>query len=525
MPITATKLIKATMIVAGLTAITGCATGGFQPPAFGSLVLEITDAPVENAVGRMQPGEVIAVHTVVASHAIVLEAPVDAAPRNLPEGLALAAFVTGRRGASSDLPDDPSKVLWCDVRETPTFAVNSDTCLADTDGDGRLDTRFTGQTAAAYVKFSMQTYRQIGEIGDVDVPYRDAGLSERPSRRIGYQLCPARSEGAPPSFSFVVEDRSWREGPRPCLFGQWADLDARDAVTLPGPMTVRLGEEGAFTLEGRFAAGTLDELRPGSPPANVGDPEAELARRMNNVREFVAGGLQPVGDPDIREGRLMRGDAFLTQAVEHGRTGRLVNRITRSTYFGIEADALEIGTPLYAAPLTSYASIMGISRGEVDVTWCAPVNRASDGQAPRWEAVCLPFGSGRHRWVESSSAFYVTALRFSSDSNVTDRPIVDEQPVDFGVVLERQMTFERWRGDRVEIAVRVGPRSEIAREAVSTRRIPRQADGSALVIMDGHRFRLTEPAAGGSNSTDVEYLGPVAPASAPEAKPADSVIR
>lgn len=172
--------------------------------------------------------------------------------------------------------------------------------------------------------------------------------------------------------------------------------------------------------------------------------------------------------------------------VTHTRTARILNEIRYTSPFGAEI-IIEAGSPARAEQLTlmmssNYAPTPRYANGANDpIEWCTI---PTDGQP-----VCIFWeGEEKARYISTyaSAALHVVTPSGASGM-VGPMPQIEEQDVDFGVTLTRDLIVEKWNRRGVDLLIRV-----LEDGVVGQARRRRVGWNQALLSVEfGASFRLT----------------------------------
>jgi hypothetical protein len=503
-----TRLVCAAAISSLLAA---CATTAPTPALRGHVPVEMTEAAPQRAEGVMEQGDVIAIHTLRARHAVVLEAPVEGPVRDLEAGTALAAAVISQPRGQTSLPENPRQVLWCDVRPGARAGFGYSDCFMDEDGDGRLDRGYIGENRGGAAQFGISLFRTPPAIAGeslVEAPVRPAEPDEHPETQIGFRFCGGDNIGGPLRFALVDAVRGgWSTPARGCSYGVWPDAEPGEQVRLSDGLTLTVAAQGdgfAYTLDGRFEPGPLGAVFDGRAPQLASNlPESSgLSPALAGLASLMESPLVGLEDPVVETGLVGRDQPFVSQPVRHRHTGVLMNRVRPLGLFQMGSDPLEVGTPMYGMPLVGGGALSAAAQGESGLTWCAP-RFGEDGEA--W-AICLPRSSQGHRWVRSERGFYVSGFSISNSTSMADTPSVEPSDVDFGVDLTRVVQFREWDADDVDLhlVIEAGADRFVIRDFA----VAREPDGSARFNAFGQWVRLTQPDPGDRRSARIELTEP-----------------
>lgn len=481
--------------------LAGLDAGGVAPGASrsaGHVLLELTDAPVTASEGFAERGDVIAIHQLRARHAITIDAPLEGISRDFEAGSVFGLLALGSERNTDEAPADPRLRVWCDM--TPDdrfFATSNRNCFFDNDADGQLDEAVMAQPLIGRVAMTLGSLRERRIIDPH--PYRTADPSQHPLGEVGYEFCEGDNIEAPARFAPVyraVGDDDWSSETR-CSLGLWPDEADRNRVQAGAlELSVTAEADGIrYAVTQRLAAEPVHVGGIGDAPEPIRTlgsrrEEAQSQRRSLNVEPLVA-----TGTATVTAGRFNDRAAFATLDVSYGATGRLLNEV-RQTSGWMRDDPLPVGTPLYGVP-------MGQLTGNSQMIWCAP--RREDEE---WDTVCFPTMGQTTFWLEPSRTFYVSSLRFPTDTPSASPPEVERVELDLGYVLQLEVYLLEWDRRDADVQVRLCGQSDTVRACDRMREInaTRRSDGSADVIVFGHRLRLSEPEDGSRRDVQVEIL-------------------
>lgn len=165
----------------------------------GSVILHVSETPVELVEGRLSRNEVIAIHELSTERGAVL---LENAARGMASSRAGAVLTTINAG--------PRTRLYCDLNARRALSGDFATCYEDQDGDGRLETRYLASTRTT----APSTFLIIAAPDTITpASYREAEAQELPIARFGFRTCAA---GRRPTFKLVVAmgDGEWSTGGR-----------------------------------------------------------------------------------------------------------------------------------------------------------------------------------------------------------------------------------------------------------------------------------------------------------------------
>jgi len=489
-------LYRLLAVGAATASLAACATTQATPNLRGHVLMEMSEAPPEAAEGLMTSGDVIAHHTIIASHAVVLEEPVDGPVRELEAGVALAAVALRQSRTNTNLPADPKQILWCDVRQGQRMGFGYSDCFMDEDGDGRLDKGYIGERRGGLSQFEIFSFREPPTVAGpsiVTAAVRPARADERPLTQIGLQFCNGDNENSPLRFAIVNAIRDgWSNPMGDCPFGVWPDGTPSSTIEINDDLRIDATPDSggfAYTLEGRFPAGPLSRAFRGRiPQLASADTQSASRASLANMLARMQSPLIATADAQVTPGEVTRDGAFASQPVRHRYTGVLQNRVRARGLLEIGAEPLEVGTLMYGMPLARSGFIVADASDDRFLTWCAPRSRGEGETMDVW-AICLP-NAGGHRWVRAPRPLYATSLTLSDSTSRADAPSVERQEVDFGVEMVRYMQFREWDDDHADIHVvlQAGP------DLYTIQRLeaPREAGGSARINAFGQWVSLTQ---------------------------------
>jgi hypothetical protein len=502
--------------------VAACASTPPTPALRGHIQMDMTEAEPSSTSGVLAVGDVIAVHTLRARHAVVLEGPVDGPVRDLEAGTALAAAVIDHARSQLDLPEAPNQVLWCDVRAGARLGFGYSDCFMDSDGDGRLDRGYIGENRGGDSQFGLTLFREPPAItGEslVDVAIRAAQPDEYPQTQIGFRFCSGDNRDGPLRFALVDAVRDgWSTPTRGCGYGVWPDAQPGPQIALADTMTLTISPEPegfGYTLDGRFETGPLGDALDGRRPQPISAmPEDSATAAVNRLQALMESPVVGLADVTVQTGEVGRDEAFASQPVRHRHTGVLLNRVRPLGLFQQGSEPLAVGTPVYGMPLFGPQTLSAAFSGSDDshLTWCAP-RSSGEGEERAFWAICLPRAPQGYYWVRSSRGLYVTGLSISDSSSVAEAPSVQRQEIDFGVPITRFIQFREWDANDadIHIVIEAGPERYLVRDVS----VPRAEDGSIAMNAFGQWVRLTQPDPRDRRRALVELTDP------PETEPAD----
>jgi len=444
--------------------------------------VEVIDAPLIAAAGVLKKGETIAQHTVRATDAVVVTEAVKGKHRDIPAGTALARV------------DAAGGPFWCDVRPTSRWSFGSLDCLADSNGDGRLDRLATGKPASTYFGLSVtRLYDEPKEQGR-SAAFRQASADERPKALIGYRYCEGDAIGAPPRFTSTLSvfGGEWDfELARGCAFGEWPDPADKSLVQVDRVrLKVAPGPDGiAYQVLDRIPPQAMALLVTGAPFRTAADAPTPEQAKEAKAAEMAQAVLVPAGAARLPAGPRAKGDVVLSVPVRHGVTGTLRNEVRPLGLFEMGKAPLPVGQPVYGVPMNG--------AGGAGVIWCALRSNGESGDKRRFNAVCLPRDGSGYRWLSAFPALLVTRLSYNPQvTSAATAPTVAQGPVDFGVALRLEYEFGAWRKDYADMAVYLRT-DDGESHRVGMVWAPRLKDGSGAVFpILGGALKLTPSADG-----------------------------
>ena len=480
---------------AGLEGRSNFVTG----PAANHMLLEITDAPIRAEQGVMTRGDVIAIHTLRAREAITIDTPMEGISRDFEAGSVFGLLALGSEPNADQAPEAPQRRAWCDM--TPDdrfFATSNRNCFMDRNGDGALDYAVMAQPRLGRAAV---TLGRLMEQRDMEPhPYRAADPGTHPLGEFGYQYCEGDNIAGPARFAPVYRapgEDDWPSDAR-CSLGVWPDASDPSRVDAGAlQLEITPAAEGlAYAVVTRLPAEPVYVGGSGDAPlpiSTLGTRREENRARVESLR------VQPLiadGPLSLEAGRYEGRAAFATLPVRYGATGRLMNEVRQASGW-VRDDPLPVGTPVFGIPMGNHAL-------NANMTWCAP-RREESG----WDTVCFPTIGATTYWMEPSRTFYTASLRFPADTSRASPPEVDRAETDLGYELRIEVFMLEWDRQDVDVQVRLCGRSPDGHEACDSHRevnATRTVDGSAEVMVYGHRLRLSQPEDGDRHSVQVDIL-------------------
>ena len=389
---------------AGDAAAQGGGGGGFvvvyvgpagpPPPLFqgleASMALEVTDAPPTVMEGDARLGDIVAIHQLRATDAIVLLAPVKGRRRDIPAGTVLvrARFVAV----------DSKAVVWCDIRPTGfTLSSFNHDCFEDTKGSGQLNKLWRADYRQGdFLGFATSGVDQGGDpVAPIAAPYRAAKPEERPTAFMGYKYCDGDDVTSPVRFRLTLgtdpDPTRWRLA-GDCRGGLWNDPADKSKVDVDGlHFVVSPAVDGAihFKAIDRIAPGPIGPLVRYAALRNV--PLDDDSRDAVLRSALVAAGPAPKVDV----GDVAVGDVFFSSPVKHGLTGTLLVRVRPTIgLFWPKGTAMPVGQPVFGVPSDA---------GPGDrIAWCAATKTATT-----YETACLnPVTDAYRSMMRTDQGYY-----------------------------------------------------------------------------------------------------------------------
>ena len=462
------------------------------------MLLEITDAPVQAAQGVMQRGDVIAIHTLRAREAIMIDAPLEGISRDFEAGSRFGLLAMFSEPNTATAPSAPQQRAWCDMSaDDRFFATSNRNCFMDRDGDGSLD--YAMMVEPRQGRAAVTLGRTMEQRTIEPLPYRMADADDRPTGEFGYQYCEGDNLTGPARFAPVYRatgDEGWPAQTR-CSLGSWPDPENPSRVNAGDlELDITPGEDGLiYAVVSRLSA---EPVYVGGGNGDVPTPIRELGTRQQESRARINAlrvrPLEANGALELEAGVFSEQAAIATLPIRYGATGRLRNEVRQTTGWGRD-EPLPVGTPVYGIPMGNH----GLN---ARMTWCAP-RREDDG----WDAVCFPTLGTTTYWLESHRSFYSASLRFATDSARASPPDVERTNVDMGYELRIEVFLLEWDRQDADVQVRLCGRTPSGLEDCNIHRevnATRSADGSAEVIVFGHQLRLSQPDSRDRHSVQVE---------------------
>lgn len=231
--------------------------------------------------------------------------------------------------------------------------------------------------------------------------------------------------------------------------------------------------------------------------------------------------LKSDGPPQTHPpGRIAIGDVLVSTPVRHALTGVLQWDVLRMDGLGGRRMAVPAGTEVFGMrtsmavrqPTTDWARRHG-APGTVlplndQTIWClVQAPRGADGKT-----ICLPMMGGIYRWVEAGPALYPSEITATSKSPMVSGVLVAPAPVERLPTMRRAVGFGGWTADGLLINTTIdgaGPTPIVLRRSV-----PREADGSVILRIQGGRLLLT-PVPEAPETAELSILTAPAPSAAP----------
>lgn len=498
-----------TLSAAAMT-LAACATTQPTPVLRGHVLMEMSATAPQPIEGTLAPGDVIAHHTIVSSHAVVLEAPVEGPVRALEAGTALAAVALRQSRTNPELPSQSNQILWCDVRPGARMGFGYSDCFMDEDGDGRLDSGYIAENRGGSSQFGIFSFRappSIAGPSPVDAPIRPATKDERPTTQVALQFCRGDNQEGPLRFAMVHAIRDgWSNPMGNCPFGVWPEGQPSRTIEINDEVSIEVTPQGdgfEYRVNGRFPAGPLSRAFRGDTPQLASqDAAASASNALAGLMARLQSPLVATAEADVTAGTIGRDEAFAEQTVRHRYTGILQNRVRARGLFEMGAEPLEVGTQMYGMPLSRSGFVTASAGDDSFLTWCAPRSRGEGDDMDVW-AICLP-NFGGHRWVRAPRPLFATSLTMSDTTSRADTPSVERQEVDFGVRMARHMQFREWDDTHadIHIVLEAGP----DRYTIQRIEAPRDDDGTARINAFGQWVRLTQTDPGNRRLASVELI-------------------
>jgi hypothetical protein len=338
-----------------------------------------------------------------------------------------------------------------------------------------MDQQLVGWARGIAFAFLVERVAPVASL-EMRVRYRPARPEEKPSTRVGYQVCDLGSATSPPRFASVVRmgtGKDWNTAsPGDCRFGVCPDPAYHSRLTVDAvDLTVSTG--GAFSLARGLDPGPIGRISPGGSLVQAlsrPNAKAELAMALQTLTRSP---LRAVGPVEVTTGIVKRGDTVASVAARHALTGRLRNEVRAKGLLARGAAPLPVGQPVY-----------GVTTPYGGQYWCAP--RDAEG---KWTAVCLPTAGGAARWMAGEPALFPQMMLLVSNSSLADAPSVAPEPLEFGPPLQVEYRFAG--GNRKWTQVDVIVRSANGKARASFLTLTRGPDGSAELRLMGGRLKLT----------------------------------
>ena len=461
------------------------------------LPLDVLPKAPDAVEGVLRPKQIIAVYSVRASEAIVLDADVEISGRLLPAHTALARVdTTETTGAPA--------VLWCDVRRrmvfSPLFSVD---CLQD-DGSGALRRTWTGHLMAWKDSLGVgsATEGKARLPQNVATPYHKAMPEERPGGHIGYAYCDGDGVSGPPRFTTAVTvgfDGGWIPGmPYTCKLGTWRS-DADHATIEVDAIQLQVSHASSLTykvVQG-LSATHLDSAAAGRPflaptPVRMAEHQASsggspVLPQVKHVRV-----LEPTGPASfVVSGVAAPGADLLRVPVRHGITGVLINSVSYSGLFG--GRTLAAGRPVYGVPMSNAAD------GKSGLVWCA----LDEARGITYSA-CFPHDGIAYRWVDVAGPFAQSFI-WSASSIQASAPSVKITMEDIHVPMQLSYRFLEWKKNGEAEVAMVLTSSPTSKSEYRARYIPLPSQAVVLATLAG---RLQLRRANDGVSAEVQVLEP-----------------
>jgi hypothetical protein len=370
---------------------------------------------------------------------------------------------------------------WCETTRNRFVTP----CYLDQDKDGTLETMSVGVSP---VGEPLGVNALVRGQPIKPIRYRAASEAELPRFQIGYAAC--RGVGA---ITFATLIRR--------VTGDQAKGQMQAANC--GHIAVPLGDapDGGtlyrfdrFVVRVRQTADGLDThlvegLRPGTILGHVradqvltdADASPGLLATAKS-RDTIVPLVHFTTLPKVTEGAVAEGGEIVSGDIAHNYSGHLSTPMEKAGFIS-QHRALPVGSPVYGIPVTGAGSGL-----EPVILWCAPMR----DELAKWTARCFPRGSfGFVSVAGLSPAFLIRSIMFQESgigSVPASAPIVARGAVDFGGPLHMSLRFKRWTRRFVEISALAAPDGGSA--DATTLQLPRQADGSAVVVLGEGRLLL-----------------------------------
>ena len=157
-------------------------------------------------------------------------------------------------------------------------------------------------------------------------------------------------------------------------------------------------------------------------------------------------GVRVTGPVTFNSGTFEEGAVIGEYPIEFVRTGVIRETVQTKTAFGADF-ILPAGLPVYAMDFELYSSRAGyVQRDgkENPIEWCGVLPNGTDGQGEQPVGFCLFWEtSERARYMQIYRSFPYLPTGMDSSGMPGPMPIIDEQPVDFGVVLTNKVVISK----------------------------------------------------------------------------------
>lgn len=240
------KLVRPTVLGTIATAIAAILGGGQAealPAQIGSVQMQVTDTPVENASGVLSRSAPIAVHELEANSTIVLLE--DVGKRAM--GARAGAILTGIK-AWSPKNRAEKRLIYCDLGGVRVFGGANIYCFEDSDGDSALDRRWLA-TAQGDPSFLFSFFAPSSVVA---ARFRAADVGEEPKFGLGLMVCRI---GANPTFQLMIRNASgWYSGlGSNCPYRGVDGINTADGLRISYTLA---GDQVAFEKEQKIPPGT-----------------------------------------------------------------------------------------------------------------------------------------------------------------------------------------------------------------------------------------------------------------------------
>ena len=397
------------------------------------------------------------------------------------------------KGTASAVPDDITRLVWCDIRRSRIVARSRLACFRDLDGDGTLEIAYDGRMAVFSSPLTIHRLTRPRRIKPV--PYRETTASERPAFRAGYNGCGTNGRDQIIRYTTVIKDTSnGRAAGSETSCTHAAKVlqrmsDGRPEIVEMDRIELTLSYDGndvRYTVSRAIPPGTLlDRLIPDEPFLDLGQGRGLAESLAYQLVKLAEPYLAATAEPSVQTGEIEPGRVFLTVPIKHFVTGTLEADIKKGGWFALvgDKDVVKAGQPVYGVRLGATLSALFPLKS---VTWCAPMKSDSG----KWKAICFPDSLHAHRWVtDSITPFSVSSLYWHESSTPSaSAPIVARGPVDFGVELQAGLRIKEWRKKALIYEFGVGPVGE--EMAWQERSVAVERRGLALLYIVGGVFRL-----------------------------------